>query len=112
MGVITSPTGAADSRYHYQPLNEDIQLRILLIFPALVQGEQAAPSIVSAIEQQPWPHHGIDVLIVGRGGGSIEELWAFNEEIVARAIFESTESPSFRLWDMKLILQLRTLLQT
>src|SRR5579875_2179990 len=60
----------------------------ILIFPVLVQGDYAAPSIVKAIEKANTMKD-IDVLIVGRGGGSIEELWAFNEEAVARAIFAS-----------------------
>jgi exodeoxyribonuclease VII large subunit len=60
----------------------------ILVIPALVQGENAAPSIAKAIEKAN-NMRGIDVLIVGRGGGSIEELWAFNEERVARAIFSS-----------------------
>lgn len=58
----------------------------LILYPALVQGEQAAESIVKGI--QTLDVYGVDVMIVGRGGGSIEDLWAFNEEIVARAIFE------------------------
>ncbi|MFR5355274.1 MAG: exodeoxyribonuclease VII large subunit, partial [Clostridia bacterium] len=58
----------------------------LILYPALVQGEQAAESIVKGI--QTLDAYGVDVMIVGRGGGSIEDLWAFNEEIVARAIFE------------------------
>ena len=57
----------------------------LVLYPALVQGEQAKYSIVKGI--QTLDRMGLDVLIVGRGGGSIEDLWAFNEEIVARAIF-------------------------
>lgn len=58
----------------------------LILYPALVQGEQAAESIVKGI--QTLDAYGVDVMIIGRGGGSIEDLWAFNEEIVARAIFE------------------------
>ena len=58
----------------------------LILYPALVQGDGAAESIVKGI--QMLDAHGVDVMIVGRGGGSIEDLWAFNEEIVARAIFE------------------------
>lgn len=58
----------------------------LILYPALVQGEGAAESIVNGI--RCLDDMGLDVLIVGRGGGSIEDLWAFNEEIVARAIFE------------------------
>ena len=57
----------------------------LILYPALVQGEGATASIVKGIEMLE--KHGVDVMIVGRGGGSIEDLWAFNEEIVARAIF-------------------------
>ena len=86
IGVITSPTGAA-IRDIITTLKRRYPIGEILIFPALVQGGQAAPSIVKAIEQAN--RHPIDVLIVGRGGGSIEELWAFNEEMVARAIFAS-----------------------
>ncbi|MDF2723078.1 MAG: xseA [Paenibacillus sp.] len=87
VGVITSPTGAA-----VRDIITTIQRRYpsvpVLLFPVLVQGSQAAPSIVRAIEIMN-RHGEADVLIVGRGGGSLEELWAFNEEIVARAIFHS-----------------------
>lgn len=86
IGVITSPTGAA-IRDIITTLKRRYPIGEVLIFPALVQGKQAAPSIVNAIETAN--QHPIDVLIVGRGGGSIEELWAFNEEPVARAIFNS-----------------------
>ena len=58
----------------------------MILYPALVQGEGAAASIVNGI--RALDALGVDVIIVGRGGGSIEDLWAFNEEIVARAIFE------------------------
>ena len=58
----------------------------LVLYPALVQGEQAKYSIVKGI--QTLDRMGLDVIIVGRGGGSIEDLWAFNEEMVARAIFD------------------------
>lgn len=60
----------------------------VIVLPALVQGENASRSIVKRIEEAN-AQKMCDVLIVGRGGGSIEELWAFNEEIVARAIFAS-----------------------
>ncbi len=86
IGVITSPTGAA-IRDIITTLKRRYPIGEILIFPALVQGKQAAPSVVKAIELAN--EHPIDVLIVGRGGGSIEELWAFNEEIVARAIYAS-----------------------
>jgi exodeoxyribonuclease VII large subunit len=60
----------------------------LILYPVKVQGEGAAQEIAHAIEQ--FNHYELaDVLIVGRGGGSIEDLWAFNEEVVAKAIFES-----------------------
>lgn len=88
VGVITSPTGAA-IRDIMTTIKRRFPIACILIFPALVQGEQAAQSIVSAIREANQPVHGVDVLIVGRGGGSIEELWAFNEEIVAKAIYES-----------------------
>ena len=69
-----------------QRLNDVIRKRNL-IYPTLVQGASAAPNIAENIN---WQIASIcHVLIVGRGGGSIEDLWAFNEEVVARAIFES-----------------------
>ena len=85
IGVVTAPTGAAirDIINVAGRRNPYVQL---LLYPALVQGEGAAASIVegiAALEKK-----GVDLIIVGRGGGSIEDLWAFNEEIVARAIFE------------------------
>ncbi len=88
VGVITSPTGAA-IRDIITTIKRRFPIVNILIFPALVQGDQAAPSIANAIVQANNPIHGIDVLIVGRGGGSIEELWAFNEEITAKAIYDS-----------------------
>ena len=85
IGVVTAPTGAAvqDIRNIAARRNPYVQL---ILYPALVQGEGAAASIVNGI--RALDAMGLDVLIVGRGGGSIEDLWAFNEEIVARAIFE------------------------
>ena len=85
IGIVTAPTGAAirDIMNISRRRNPYVQL---ILYPALVQGEQAAESIVKGI--QTLDDYGVDVLIVGRGGGSIEDLWAFNEEIVARAIFE------------------------
>ncbi|WP_075982258.1 exodeoxyribonuclease VII large subunit [Bacillus massilinigeriensis] len=88
IGVITSPTGAA-IRDIITTIKRRYPIANILLIPALVQGNQAAPSIVHAI-QLANEQEEIDVLIVGRGGGSIEELWAFNEEIVARAIFSSS----------------------
>ncbi|NMD70195.1 exodeoxyribonuclease VII large subunit [Bacillus sp. DNRA2] len=87
VGVITSPTGAA-IRDIVSTIKRRFPIANILLLPALVQGEQAASSIARAIEKAN-TIDAIDVLIVGRGGGSIEELWAFNEEIVARAIFTS-----------------------
>ena len=85
IGVVTAQTGAA-----IQDICSTIERRYplaeIILFPAIVQGPQAAPSIVKSIEQAD-TYGSIDVLIVGRGGGSIEDLWAFNEESVARAIF-------------------------
>jgi exodeoxyribonuclease VII large subunit len=85
LGVVTAPTGAAvrDIINIAKRRNPGIEI---ILYPAIVQGEQAVESIVNgihALEQL-----GVDVMIVGRGGGSIEDLWAFNEEPVARAIFE------------------------
>ena len=85
IGIITAPSGAAikdilstiDRRF---PIVETI------LFPALVQGRDAAPDIVRQIKRAD--AYGVDTIIVGRGGGSIEDLWAFNEEIVAHAIYE------------------------
>ena len=85
IGIVTAPTGAAirDIMNVSSRRNPYVQL---ILYPALVQGDGAAESIVKGI--QMLDEHGVDVMIVGRGGGSIEDLWAFNEEIVARAIFE------------------------
>ncbi|MEE1196913.1 MAG: exodeoxyribonuclease VII large subunit [Lachnospiraceae bacterium] len=84
IGIVTAPTGAAiqDIRNISYRRNPFVQL---ILYPALVQGEGAKESIVKGI--QALDKLGLDVLIVGRGGGSIEDLWAFNEEAVARAIF-------------------------
>jgi exodeoxyribonuclease VII large subunit len=87
IGVVTSPTGAA-IRDIITTIRRRYPIATVILFPTLVQGEQAAESIVRSIEKANELGY-IDVLIVGRGGGSIEELWAFNEEIVARAIFAS-----------------------
>ena len=84
IGIVTAPTGAAiqDIRNISKRRNPYVEL---ILYPALVQGEGAAQSIINgihALEQM-----GVDIIIVGRGGGSIEDLWAFNEKIVADAIF-------------------------
>lgn len=87
IGVITSPTGAA-IRDIITTIRRRYPFGNILLYPVLVQGEQAPFSISRAIDHMN-QRLDIDVLIVGRGGGSIEELWAFNEEIVARSIFRS-----------------------
>lgn len=89
LGVVTAPTGAViqDIRNVAYRRNPYVQI---VLYPALVQGEGAVESIVRGIETLDRLH--LDVLIVGRGGGSIEDLWAFNEEPVARAIF-NCETP-------------------
>ena len=88
IGVVTSGTGAA-----FQDICEQLRKRYplaeVLLHPSLVQGDGAAREIADALQAMN-QRDDIDVLIVGRGGGSIEDLWAFNEESVARAIFAST----------------------
>lgn len=85
VGIVTSQTGAAvrDIIDVSTRRNPYIQL---VVYPAIVQGAEAAPSIVKGIKALE--SYGVDVMIVGRGGGSIEDLWAFNERIVAQAIFD------------------------
>ena len=87
IGVITSETGAAIQDIQQQ-LQKRYPLAELLLYPTLVQGEYAAAQVANAVRAMN-NRTDIDVLIVGRGGGSLEDLWAFNEEIVARAIFDS-----------------------
>ncbi len=85
LGIVTAPTGAAiqDIRNIASRRNPYVQL---ILYPSLVQGEGAADNLVRGIEALD--ELGGDAIIVGRGGGSMEDLWAFNEEKVARAIFE------------------------
>lgn len=85
IGIVTAPTGAAiqDIRNIATRRNPYVEL---ILYPALVQGEGAVQSVINGIHALD--ALGVDVMIVGRGGGSIEDLWAFNEEEVARAIFE------------------------
>ena len=85
VGVITAPTGAAIKDI-ISTIKRRWPLTEVYLFPALVQGEDAKEDIVRQIKMAD--QYGLDTLIVGRGGGSIEDLWAFNEEIVARAIYE------------------------
>lgn len=85
LGVVTASTGAAvrDIIQIAHRRNPYVQI---ILYPAIVQGEAAVPSIVNGIHALE--QIGVDVMIVGRGGGSIEDLWAFNEEMVAQAIFD------------------------
>ncbi len=87
VGVVTSPTGAA-IRDIINVISRRFPLAELILCPVAVQGDYAAPQIKAAIELFN-SENAADVLIVGRGGGSVEELWAFNEEIVARAVAAS-----------------------
>lgn len=89
IGIVTAPTGAAiqDIRNISYRRNPYVQL---ILYPALVQGADAKEGIVKGIEALDQLN--LDVIIVGRGGGSIEDLWAFNEECVARAVF-SCQTP-------------------
>jgi len=88
IGVVTSPTGAA-IRDLLKTLNYRFPNLEILIHPVKVQGQGAASEIAAAIKEMNRRRWSVDLLIVTRGGGSIEDLWCFNEEIVARAIFES-----------------------
>ena len=87
IGVITSPSGAA-VRDILTILKRRFPIIPIIIFPVAVQGEQAAPQIQNALKKANL-RADCDLLILARGGGSLEDLWAFNEEIVARAIFHS-----------------------
>lgn len=87
VGVVTASTGAA-VRDIINVISRRYPMCKILLYPAIVQGAKAAPSVCEAIEYFN-REKCADTLIVGRGGGSIEDLWAFNEESVARAIFES-----------------------
>ena len=86
IGVVTAPTGAA-IRDIINVLTRRFSYADIVLYPVLVQGENSAASIVSAINYFNVTKS-VDVLIVGRGGGSIEDLWSFNEEAVARAIYD------------------------
>ena len=85
IGVITAPTGAA-VRDIMSTIKRRYPMTEAILFPCLVQGKDAAPDIVRQIKRAD--SYGVDTIIVGRGGGSIEDLWAFNEEAVAYAIYE------------------------
>ncbi len=88
IGVITAPTGAA-VRDIITTINRRFPLSEIIVFPALVQGDGAKDSIVKMLEVADKSE--VDVIILGRGGGSIEDLWAFNEEAVARAIYKTNK---------------------
>ncbi len=85
LGVVTAPTGAAVRDIISVAKRRNPYIQIVL-YPAIVQGDEAKGSIVKGIEALEC--YGVDAMIVGRGGGSIEDLWAFNEEAVAHAIFQ------------------------
>ena len=85
LGVVTADTGAAVRDIIQIASRRNPYVQIIL-YPALVQGALAAPSIVNGI--RALERQGVDVMIVGRGGGSIEDLWAFNERMVAQAVFD------------------------
>ena len=85
LGVVTAQTGAAVRDIIQVATRRNPYMQIIL-YPAIVQGEAAVPSIVNGIHAME--HFKVDTIIVGRGGGSIEDLWAFNEEAVAQAIFD------------------------
>jgi len=87
IGIITSPTGAA-LRDMMNIINRRFPAVEIILCAVNVQGEGAAEEIAGAIADMN-EHNGVDVIIVGRGGGSLEDLWAFNEEVVARAIYRS-----------------------
>lgn len=88
VGVITAATGAAVKDI-ISTINRRFPLTEIILFPTLVQGVGAKENIVKMINEAN--ESDVDVIILGRGGGSIEDLWAFNEEIVARAIYNSTK---------------------
>jgi exodeoxyribonuclease VII large subunit len=88
IGIITSPTGAA-IRDMLRVIKRRHPRMHIIIYPVPVQGAEAAPSIVEAVQYFN-RERSVDVVITGRGGGSLEDLWAFNEESVARAIHAST----------------------
>lgn len=89
VGIVTSPTGAALRDVVHVVRRRDPRLE-LVVAPCRVQGQGAAEEIAAAIRLlNDWRGGGIDVILVTRGGGSLEDLWAFNEEAVARAVFDS-----------------------
>ncbi|MFP6583053.1 MAG: exodeoxyribonuclease VII large subunit [Candidatus Hydrogenedentota bacterium] len=89
IGIVTSPTGAA-IRDMLNVLERRFADVHVLLYPARVQGDEAAPEIVAGINALN--EYGVDVIVIGRGGGSLEDLWPFNEEIVVRAV-HACETP-------------------
>ncbi len=87
IGIVTAPTGAA-IRDILSTIERRWPFTETILFPSLVQGASAAPNIVKQIKKAQ--QFDLDVLIVGRGGGSIEDMWCFNDETVARTIYQST----------------------
>jgi exodeoxyribonuclease VII large subunit len=85
IGIVTSPTGAA-IRDMLNVINRRFALVHIILYPTRVQGDEAAEEIVEGI--RVLDQMGVDVMIVGRGGGSLEDLWPFNEELVVRAVYE------------------------
>lgn len=88
VGIVTSPTGAAVQDMLNIIRRRYPRIQIILV-PVAVQGDEAPGQIARAVELLNNPDLAVDVIIVGRGGGSLEELWAFNTEVVARAVFAS-----------------------
>lgn len=88
IAIVTSPTGAAIQDM-LRTIFDRFPRAHVLLYPVKVQGEGAAEDVAGAIRSLNAQRPDVDVIIAGRGGGSLEDLWAFNEEVVARAIFES-----------------------
>ena len=89
IGIVTSPTGAA-IRDMITVLKRRYPLAEVILYPALCQGPDAPPSLIKGLKYLET--FGVDVIIIGRGGGSMEDLWAFNDEILARTVF-NLETP-------------------
>jgi len=103
VGIVTAPTGAAIQDIINISTRRNPYIQLVLC-PAIVQGEKAPDSIVRGIKKLD--RYGVDVIIIGRGGGSIEDLWAFNEEKVAQAVFDC-RTPVISAVGMKRILRAR-----
>jgi exodeoxyribonuclease VII large subunit len=88
VGIVTSETGAVIEDFK-NVARKRFPIVKLFLFPANVQGEGSKESVVRSIQQANKPEYKLDVLVIARGGGSIEDLWTFNEEIIARAVYNS-----------------------